>query len=128
MRVSRSFSLSSFRPFFCTALRSFIRYWDETRGKPRVLRPFELVDFSQDPRVDDDVVEIIPLPSHLSPIALCGFKCPLPFLLERVLRDTRCRVHAWAILELYPMPRIFILFPLNLQRAACTGSSAELSA
>jgi len=116
--------LSRRSAFFYTVLRSFIRYWSETRGKPRVLRSFELVDFSQDLRVDDDVVEIVPLPSHLGPLALCGFECMLLLLLKRVMRDTRCRVHARVILELYPT-RIFILFPLNLQRAACTGSSAS---
>lgn len=120
-----SFSLVALA-FFSAALRSFVRCRSETRGKPRVLRPFELVDFSRGPRVDDGVVEIAPLPSHLGSIALCGFECPLLLLLlRRVMRDTRCRVHARAILELYPTQRIFILFPVNLQRAACTGSSAS---
>jgi len=122
MRASRSLSLSSFR-FFLYVLRSFIRYWSETHDKPRVLRSFELVDFSQDPR--DDVVEIVPLPSHLGLIALCGFECLLLLLLKRVMRDIQCRAHARVILELYPTSRIFILFPLNLQRAACTGLSAS---
>jgi len=125
MRASRSLSLSPVQLFSVTLFVLLFGVGARHAVNLVFSDRFELVDFSQGPGVDDDVVEIVPLPSHLSLIALCGFECPLLLLLKRVMRDTRCRVHAQAILELYPTSRIFILFPLNLQRAACTGSSAS---
>lgn len=46
---SISFSLAA-SAFFCNTLCSFISCRSEARSKPCILRPFELVDFSQGPR------------------------------------------------------------------------------
>lgn len=109
--------------FLCIAHSSFIRRRNEIRRKPRAPRPLELVDFSRSLRVDDDAVEIVPLPSHLGPIALCGFECVCSHLVSsadaRYVRRPMSSVYP-VILELYVPGQTFLLFPLlTLQHALC---------
>jgi len=76
--LSPSFSLAEYAApaFFCIALRSFIRCRCEIRGKPHLT--LRISRFFSGSVVDGDVVEIVPLPSHLGSIALCGFEYTHP--------------------------------------------------
>lgn len=126
LRLSRS--LNTLHQLFSVSL--FVLLFDaDARYAVNLTSRFELVDFSRGPVVDGDVVEIVPLPSHLGSIALCGFEYSsslLPSLLlaaDALCETPRCRVHARRYSN-YTGRAFLFCSRLNLQRRACTGSSA----